>query len=260
MENIVLLMRTKHWLKNSLIFFPAFFSKEIWNKQIMMNLFWGFMCFCFVTSIVYIFNDIKDIERDRMHEVKCRRPLAVGLVSKKEAKMIVVFLGIGAMLCNYMIRVDGARIHMIWCGIYIILNFSYSIWIKHIPILDVFVLAAGFIIRIFYGASVSGVYASGWLCLTVMSFALYMGIGKRKIELDKESGNSTRHVLKYYSIALLDRYMIIAVTLGIVFYSLWAGIVIESRWMIWTVPLVLMIIMKYEMILRGGGEKLMEIR
>lgn len=256
MKNILRLMRSKHWLKNILIFFPAFFSKNLWEKRMIVKLFFGFLCFCFITSIVYIFNDINDIEKDRMHKVKCLRPLAAGIVSKKEAKATMVFLGMGAILCNFMITCDTDYVHMIWCFIYIILNFVYSIWMKNIPILDVFILAAGFMIRIFYGASLSGVYASSWLCLTVMSFALYMGIGKRKNELNSEGGNNTRKVLKYYNVELLDRYMIMAATLGIVFYSMWAEIVVESQWMIWTVPLVLMIIMKYEMIIRGGGRSL----
>ena len=102
----------------------------------------------------------------------------------------------------------------------------------------------------FYGAAISNVIASSWLCLTVMAFALYMGIGKRRNEIQKTGDNKTRSVLQYYDMQLLDRYMIIVATLGCVFYSLWAGMVIDNRWAIWTVPLVLMIVMKYEMVIR----------
>lgn len=253
MRDIISLMRPKHWIKNVLIFIPAFFSKELWEPQIMMNLFVGFFCFSLVSSIVYIFNDIKDMEKDRQHEIKCMRPLASGAVSKKEALRLSMFLGVSTVLLGCLIKTGMPVLHRIWCGIYFMINLAYSMKLKNVPIVDVAILASGFMIRVFYGAAVSDVTASGWLCLTVMSFALYMGIGKRRNELYKTGGSVTRNVLQYYDTELLDKYMMIVSTLGIVFYSLWAGMVIDNRLIIWTVPLVLFIVMKYEMLLKENS-------
>jgi len=253
MKDIIRLMRPKHWVKNVLLIIPAFFSKSIWEMQTMINLSIGFLCFSFVSSIVYIFNDLKDIEKDRQHEVKCHRPLASGALSKKTAWITILFLGFSVIILSCLITCRQPYLHKIWCFAYLIINLGYSINLKNMPIMDVAILASGFMIRIFYGAAVSGVIASSWLCLTVMSFALYMGIGKRRNELHKLGGSATRKVLKYYDTELLDKYMTIVATLGIVFYSLWAGMVINNRWVIWTVPLILFIIMKYEMIIQGNS-------
>lgn len=253
MRDIVRLMRPKHWIKNILIFIPAFFSKELWEPQTMRNLIVGFFCFSFVSSMVYIFNDIKDIEKDRQHEIKCMRPLASGAVSKKEAVRLILTLGISTVLLSCLMKCRMPALHRSWCVIYFMINLAYSIKLKNIPIVDVAILASGFMIRIFYGAAVSDVTASSWLCLTIMSFALYMGIGKRRNELNKTGGNMTRKVLQYYDAELLDKYMIIVTTLGIVFYSLWAGMIIDNRLVIWTVPFILFIIMKYEMIIKENS-------
>ncbi len=253
MKDIIILMRPKHWIKNILVFIPAFFSRILWEPEIFWNLILGLFCFSFVSSMVYIFNDLKDMEKDKRHKVKCRRPLASGLVSKKTAICIFWILGVMAFVCGCFIQCGQEYIHRIWCVLYLVLNIAYSTGLKNLPIIDVAILAAGFIIRILYGAAISEVTVSVWLCLTVMSFTLYMAIGKRRNELQRVNGNLTREVLQYYDISLLDRYMTIMVTLGIVFYSFWAGIVMEGTLGIWTVPLILFIIMKYEMIIRGNS-------
>ena len=250
MKDIVRLMRPKHWIKNMLIVIPAFFSRNHWETQIIINLVIGFLCFSFLSSVVYIFNDMKDIEKDRQHEVKCFRPLACGAVSIIQAKITILLLIVSIIALSWLLCSRISCIPVLWCAIYLGINAAYSIWLKHIPIVDVAILAAGFMIRIFYGASVSGIEASSWLCLTVMSFALYMGIGKRRNELKQTGSSSTRKVLQYYDLALLEKYMMIVTTLGIVFYSFWAGMIVDNRWVIWTVPVVLIMIMKYEMILK----------
>lgn len=253
MREIITLIRPKHWIKNLLIFMPAFFSGSFWQFAKIRDLAAGFLAFSFVASIVYIVNDMKDVEKDRQHKVKCRRPLASGAVTKKEASLTILFLAAGAVICSCAIKNQRPFGHLFWCIFYFGMNLAYSISLKNVPIIDVAILASGFMVRIFYGAAVSGIAASSWLSLTVMSFALYMAIGKRRNELYKTGGSATRNVLQYYDIDLLDRYMLIAATLGIVFYSLWAGMVIGQKWMIWTVPLVLLMIMKYEMILKGDS-------
>lgn len=253
MKNIIRLLRPKHWIKNLLIFIPAFFSGNLWNAKMIGNLIISFLSFSLVSSVVYIVNDIKDLEKDRQHEVKCTRPLASGAVSTKDAGITALVLGISAIALNGMIKCSHPAVPIFWCVFYGGLNLAYSAGLKNLPLVDVAILSAGFMIRIFYGAAASDVTASSWLSLTVMSFALYMALGKRRNELYQVGGSMTRKVLAYYDMQLLDKYMMIASTLGIIFYSLWAGMVIDSQWMIWTVPLVLFIIMKYEMILKENS-------
>lgn len=254
MKSIVKLMRPKHWIKNILIAIPAFFSKNLWETQTITSLILGFFCFSFASSAVYIFNDIKDIDKDRRHEVKCTRPLASGAVGISQAKALIVVLLAFAAAAGYSIRCARPYRHFAWCGAYLGINLAYSMKLKHVPVVDVCILAAGFLIRVFYGAAVSGSAVSSWLCLTVMSFALYMGIGKRRNELHQAGGSSTRQVLQYYDVGLLDKYMSMASTLGVVFYSLWAGSGTNvDSWAVWSVPLVLFILMKYEMAIRGNS-------
>lgn len=253
MKNIIKLMRMKHWIKNILIFVPAFFGRNILQINVLQNLALGFVCFSFVSSMVYIINDLKDAKKDRLHEEKCKRPIASGAVSKELAVGLLVILGVLAGVVCLFIQCDRPYIPVSWCLLYLVMNIAYSLGLKNIPIVDIGILAMGFIIRVFYGASICNVTASSWLCLTVMAFALYMGIGKRRNELYKVHGDTTRIVLKYYDVDLLDKNMTVVTTLGIVFYALWAGTVIDNPFVIWTVPLVLFIIMKYEMIIKGNS-------
>lgn len=253
MKDIIKLIRAKHWIKNCLIFIPAFFEKNITEPGVIKNLFLGFVCFCFVTSIVYVINDLRDVEKDRKHELKCKRPIASGAISERFAKIIILILGAAVAILLISLGLTVSWIPAVWCLVYLIINIGYSMGLKNVPIVDIAILAMGFIIRVMYGAAISEVTASSWLCLTVMAFALYMSIGKRRNELHKVGGNSTRDVLKYYNVEFLDKNMTIVTTLGIVFYSLWAGTVIENGLVIWTVPIVILIIMRYEMIIEGNS-------
>ncbi len=253
MKNIIKLMRVKHWIKNFLIFLPAFFDGNVRELNILSNLLIGFLSFCLISSIIYINNDLKDVEKDRVHEIKCKRPIASGAVSEKKAKIVILILVVVVVCLSFQIKCDHPFIAVAWALGYIVINVAYSMGMKNIPLVDIAILAMGFIIRVFYGAAIANVSASSWLCLTVMAFALYMGIGKRRNELYKVQDGRTRGVLKYYDVELLDKDMTIVTTLGIVFYSLWAGTVVNNPYIIWTVPLVLFIIMRYEMIIKNNS-------
>lgn len=253
MKNYCKLMRVKHWIKNILIFVPAFCAGKLMQTTVFFQLFLGFLSFSFASSVVYIINDLKDVEKDRKHEIKCKRPIASGVISEGKAKFVAVLLIVLAILLNSIIRCEHSCMLFVWCGIYIAINIAYSMGLKNVPIIDIAILAMGFVIRIFYGAVISNVEVSSWLCLAVMAFALYMGMGKRRNELNKVGDNSTREVLKYYDVELLDKNMTIVTALGLVFYSLWAAMVTENSYLVWTVPLVFFIIMKYEMQIRGNS-------
>ena len=143
---------------------------------------------------------------------------------------------------------SGANVCLI---LYLVLNIAYSSGLKNRPIIDIMILASGFVIRVLFGAQISNVVPSQWLILTIMMFSLYMGLGKRRNEWRKstELGTETRAVLKYYTYELLNRYMLVSMVLGLVFYAYWCAGITASTLMIWTLPLVIAILMKYEMII-----------
>lgn len=239
------LLRVRHYLKNLLIFIPLFFNKNILDVSCFFHTFIGFICFCFVASAVYIFNDIRDVDKDRLHTIKKNRPIASGRISVRNAYMIMIlclFLSIILILLFF------DKKSLTWLIIYFVLNISYSFKLKDYPIIDIVILASGFVIRILYGGVISAIPISKWLSLVVMTGALFMGLGKRRNELRVSS--NTRKVLRYYTDSFLDKNMYVCVALTIVFYALWT---IESLnpAMVWTVPMVLIIFMKYSLIIEG---------
>lgn len=247
MKKYLKLFRVKHYLKNVLIFIPAFFGEELFQKYTLKNIVISFVAFSLISSFVYIFNDIKDCEQDKLHEVKKNRPIASGEIGKRRAGIMgIISLVVAFFLICYINKFPAFLI----ASLYIILNILYSVGLKNIPIIDVLILASGFVIRVLYGAIVAGVECSSWLILTIMAASLYLGLGKRRNELVKVKDSETRMVLKKYSFQYLDMMMRMCMTIGVVFYSLWSvdiGKKSLNNFYIWTIPIVISIIMKYEL-------------
>lgn len=252
--NYIKLMRVKHYIKNILIFLPIVFSKNIFNIEILTNTIIGAISFSLMSSIVYIINDIIDIESDKKHQKKKFRPIASGNISIKEAYIIAIILLIISSLLNIHIKAN-----LLSCTIfygYLGINILYSLKLKHVPIMDIVILASGFLLRLLYGSQITGIQISNWLYLTILSFSFYMALGKRRNELEK-IGNNSRKVLEYYNKSFLDNNMYMCVALGIIFYSLWC-IDINSSVngiinLIWTVPFVMIICMKYSLNIEGDS-------
>lgn len=248
------LMRIKHYFKNLLIFIPLIFSMSFYSIENDIKTVIGFILFSLVCSMVYIINDINDIEKDKKHPRKCKRPLASGNVKEKEAYILLIILAIivisGSILMNTGIY---SSIILI---VYLILNILYSKFLKNIPIIDVICLVTGFVLRVVYGASIIDVEVSNWLYLTIISFSFYLALGKRRNEL--QAGTDTRVVLKYYNKDFLDKNMYMFLTLMIVFYSMWcvdaSNIVKFDNKLIFTVPILMIICMKYSMDIERKAE------
>ncbi len=248
------MMRIQHYIKNILIFLPILFSKNIFNVELLTKNFVGVVAFSLMTSVVYIINDIMDVDNDRKHEKKKNRPIALGSISISNASYFAIALLIISIALNMSINVS-LNAYLVF-SLYIIINILYSIKLKHVPIVDVTILASGFLIRVLYGSAITGIEISNWLYLTILSFSFYMGLGKRRNEL-KKIGNETRKVLEYYSKSFLDNNMYMCMALGIVFYSLWS-IDINSAVnglinVIWTIPFVIIICMKYSLNVEGDS-------
>ena len=249
MKEYIRLLRIKHYIKNALILLPVIFGKQLLDAAVLPDILWGLLSFCCISSAVYIFNDLCDAGNDKKHPIKCRRPVASGAVSKKTAVIMIVILLVICAVANYF--ACGTNITpWLMLAVYLIQNVLYSIKLKQVPILDIAILASGFLIRVFYGSAIAERPVSNWLYLTVIAVSFYLGLGKRRNELALQEESETRSVLKYYSYNFLDKNMYICSALTIVFYSLWSVDPVtveffESNAMVWTVPVVILICMTY---------------
>ena len=199
------LMRINHYLKNILIFFPAFFGGLIFENNFIVKLLIMFISFSLISSIVYIINDIKDKENDKIHPIKKNRPLASGEVKVSEAIVLALFLLLITIVLLYKFNLlfnYGTLLLLL----YFILNIGYSFGLKNIPLLDIVILVSGFVIRVLYGGILLNIPLSNWLILTVLTISFYLSLGKRRNEIEK-NGSKSREVLKYYNKDFLDKNM-----------------------------------------------------
>ena len=187
-------MRVHHYVKNLLVYAALACSGNFFDAEKLMPATLIFAAFCFTSSIVYMINDIKDVEKDRNHPTKCKRPIAAGNISISLAIFVCVVLFVVATVCCIASKSLMASFLLL---LYLCLNVAYSMGLKNVPILDVSILVSGFLIRLICGAVAADIVVSNWLYLTVISLAFYLALGKRRNELKKTAGN-TRSVLKKY--------------------------------------------------------------
>lgn len=253
MKKYFRLLRVRHYVKNFLCLFPLFFSCGFLDGSLLLKGIGGTLIFCLVSSVIYILNDIADVEKDRKHQSKCKRPIAAGEVTIQRA--MGISMGLTIIVISWIVICKIETCVWIWLLIYFIINIFYSRAGKNMPILDVFLLGAGYPIRVFFGGALLDIDISVWLFLTVTSIALYLGFGKRYGELVKhidENVYEIRPVLAQYTKDYLIAQMYICLGLGLVFYSLWA--IERVQKLVYTVPLVMAICMKYNMLVNKSRE------
>ena len=225
-----------------------FFGGVIFDIHKLLRAIMGFFCFCLVSSAVYILNDYKDIEKDRNHPTKKNRPLASGRIKSKNA--IILMLICLMVVFSVTIVLDNSE-GAVCLVLYFALNVAYSMGLKNKSIIDIVILAAGFVIRVLYGGFVTEIVISKWLYLVVVTGSLYMGLGKRRNEFKAQ--NDTREVLKYYNEAFLDKNMYVCLALTNVFYALWT-LEMSNPKISWTVPGFLVILMCYSLDTEGESD------
>lgn len=242
-------MRPRQWIKNGFVLAPLLFSGEFLQPLAVRDSLLAFALFCVASSATYIVNDWRDIERDRRHPVKSRtRPLAAGQVSVPAALTLLAIL--------YAALIGGGvlmpRVILVIAG-YLLLNLAYTLVLKHQPVIDIFTIAIGFVLRVMAGAMALTVPLSGWMFVTTLCLALYLAAVKRRQELS-QSGSEGRQVLERYSVALVDRYAEMAATGALVFYSLF--VMTAKPRLVLTVPLVLFGLFRYWYVVEelDGGE------
>lgn len=249
LRGLLTLMRPKQWVKNGFVLAPLIFTGEFLNPAWIRSAWFAALLFCIASSATYIVNDIRDIEQDRRHPKKSRkRPLASGVVTVSMAVFLLLIL-YGLLVWGWLIA--PAVVHVI-LG-YMLLNLAYTFALKNQPVLDIFTIAIGFVLRVYAGAVALSVPVSGWMAVTTLCLALYLAAVKRRQEL-AQNGADGRKVLEKYSVTLVDRYAQMAATGALLFYSLY--VVAAKPQMVITIPLVLFGLFRYWYVVDelDGGE------
>ena len=250
------LARVQHWIKNFLVFLPLTFGIELFNMAIFAKTVVGFFAFCFLSSTIYVINDLQDLEMDKLHPTKRNRPLAAGDITVGQGKLYAVLLFNLSVVLHW-IASGTTVIAWVYYVLYLVLNMAYSYGLKNVPLLDIMILSSGFVLRLLYGGAISHIAISHWLYLLVITFSFFLGFSKRRNEL-KKTGDHTRKVLKGYTQSFLDKNMYMCLTLTNVFYILWCLDQNEAKpqngmGMIWSIPVVLVICIRYSMIIEGDS-------
>ncbi len=240
-------MRPKQWAKNGFLFVAITFDRQLNHLPALERTLAGVFLFCMLSSVVYIVNDLTDIEADRQHPKKRNRPLPSGKLSVRVAVIAAVVLLVIALPATFLFSLGFGLLAL---G-YLLLNMAYSRWLKHIPILDVLVLASFYVMRV--GAGVELIHVrvfSPWLYVFTIFLALFLGVGKRRAELNllADAANSHRPVLEGYTLPLLDQLMTIVSSMIIMTYSLYtfsAENLPGNHMMMLTIPFVIYGVFRY---------------
>lgn len=208
MRDYIKLLRPKDWAKNSFLFIPSFFAGKLFDplefKEQFLLLIGGFVAFSFLASSIYIINDYRDIEDDRKHPKKCKRPLASGRVKKGTGLAICIILAIVGLVLSYLL--DPSLKFLFITGIYYLLNLGYCFGLKNLSIVDILIVSAGFVLRVKGGAALGDIHTTEWLIIMTFLLALFMAIAKRRddVMLKVATGTDMRKAIKGYSLEFLN--------------------------------------------------------
>ena len=247
------LMRPHQWLKNVFVFAGLLFGESWGDPDLSADVLVAFLAFCCISSLVYIVNDWMDRRADATHPTKCRRPLASGQVALWQAAV----LGLVLLLLGWWLVVGNDTLTAI-LAFYVAINLAYSWRLKRVPVVDVCLIASGFMLRLLAGTLAVGIEPSRWLLLTGMFVALFLGFSKRKAESFHEVA-SQRAVMAHYPAALLDTFMAMTMTATLMTYSLFAtspeALGQHGERLVYTVPIVIFGMLRYTyQVHRGLGE------
>ena len=254
---IIRSMRPAQWTKNLFVFAALIFARRFFSPRDLALTFGAFVVFCVVSGAFYIFNDIRDCEEDRAHPKKCWRPIAHGDLGKGQAMSASIILTVIGLASAFLLH----RNFFYAVAVYFALQLAYSLKLKHVVILDVFVIAAGFVVRVVAGGLVIDVPISSWLLICTTLLALLLAMGKRRHELvlleDKASNH--RAILKEYSAYLLDQMIAVVTASTLLAYCLYTispetVAKFGTEHLIWTAAFVLYGIFRYLYLVHQKGQ------
>ena len=232
------LLRPKQWVKNFFVFAPLLFAGDFAVQASWVSSIWAFLYFCLAASCVYVLNDLTDIDADKTHPIKSlTRPLASGHVSVRVASVALAFGFAGLLTALFVLPSV-----MIPVGGYIVINVIYSLFARKVPVLDIFTIAFGFVLRVVAGAVAIGEPLSAWMFVTTLCLALYLAAMKRRHEL-KNLGAKSRSSLESYTVAVVERFAEISATAALVCYTIF--VVTVKAMLVYTIPIVAFGLFRY---------------
>jgi 4-hydroxybenzoate polyprenyltransferase len=249
-------MRPKQWVKNVFMFGPLVFDGKLFQPASLLVTVLGFGLLCLISSTVYVINDLADVDKDRLHPKKKNRPLAAGRLATKTAVLAAITLPAIALPLSFWLN-PGFGLVMLG---YVLLQVSYSVLLKHVVIVDVLTLAAGFVLRVGAGVSLIDVVRfSPWLYVCTTLLALFLGLGKRRQELVLmgDNSNNTRRILAHYNLPFLDQMIGVVTASTVMAYSLYtfsAEGLPENHLMMLTIPFVIYGIFRWLYIIHVQGD------
>jgi 4-hydroxybenzoate polyprenyltransferase len=245
---IVKSLRIQQWIKNFFVFAPLIFSQNVFNLPLLAKTTVAFILFCLLSGAAYILNDIHDQEEDKLHPVKSKRPLASGKLKKNHALFACVFLVLLGLAGAYLLNIQ----FFIALLVYFVLQIAYSSWLKHVVIVDVLLIAAGYLIRVIAGGLAIEIQLSHWLFICTFLIALFLALSKRRHELLllEENAQNHRPILKEYTPQLLDQMIAVVTASTVISYCLYtvSPDTVEkfgTKNLLFTVPFVLYGIFRY---------------
>jgi 4-hydroxybenzoate polyprenyltransferase len=249
-------MRPKHWIKNVFVFAALVFAQQLPDVGSLTLVCGAFVIFCLLSSSVYLLNDVMDCEADRLHPAKKDRPVASGALKKRTAALASLILALVALAGALALSPPFTAV----ACTYLLFNVAYSLALKRVVILDVIIVATGFLLRAWGGAVIIGVEMSHWLVLCTGLIALFLGFTKRRQEIATiERANDQRPILREYSLPFLDQMISIVTASSLLAYTLYAfspevAEKLGTRWMGLTIPFVLFGIFRYLYLVHQRGE------
>ena len=246
------IVRPKQWIKNLFVLAPLVFGSKLLSSEAAVIAIGAFVAFCLASSCVYVFNDLADVESDRIHPHKRNRPLASGVIPTRDAWILASLLAVAALALSVVISMHSRGLFTASILAYLLLNLFYSLLGKRMVIVDAFCISLGFVIRVIGGAFAVGVSASSWILVTTFFLALFMGFGKRRNEIVQlnDAAGQHRQVLTSYDQAHLDLMIMSTGTLAIISYALYSldlSVILRFHTdkLVYTVPFVTFGIYRY---------------
>ncbi len=221
MKSLINLIRPRHWVKNVFIFLPMFFGGALTDSRTLINSLVAFFAYSFAASAIYCYNDIIDVEDDRRHSEKRKRPIASGAVSVNQAYAIMLIMLL--LSCVSIVLSQNLTALGIVLLFYFVLDICYCRWLKHFAIVDVFVLSFGFVLRILAGSAATGIVPSHWLVLMTFLLALLLSFAKRRDDVLKfiATGVAPRHNTKRYNLTFINQSITVTAAVTLVCYIMY---------------------------------------
>lgn len=245
---LIRLLRLHHWIKNLFLFIPIFFAGEFFNYEKFLQTSIGFLAFGFAASAIYIFNDIQDIDEDRVHPRKSHRPLASGEVSISTGYVLMVIMAIAGLSISYLVSLNFSIV----LTIYVIMNIGYSLGLKNKSIVDIMILAAGFELRVIAGGVAADIPITQWLMVMFFLLALFLAIAKRRedVRLKEKDGSITRKSAVGYNLEFLNGSLIFSSSVIVVAYIMYCltsevAVSLSSKYLVGTTVFVIAGLMRY---------------